>query len=119
MFIFTYLGYHTTYISKYVKFIKVLLTKPVLSINSVLALPKPHSFVSLPLQSSYTTNPGVMNAIHYLIYMIEIDSPYFVGKEHGLPAQFNLSECDYSLVASSFVKHYFSNNSFISAPPRA
>jgi len=116
MFIFTYLGYHTTYISKYVKFIKVLLTKSVLSINSVLALPKPHSFVSLPLQSSYTTNPGVMNAIHYLIYMIEIDRQ---RKEHGLPAQFNLSECDYSLVASSFVKHYFSNNSFISAPPRA
>jgi len=38
--------------------------------------------------------------------------------DQGLPKEFNLSECDYSLLASSFIKHYFTDHSFITAGAR-
>jgi len=61
----------------------------------------------------FTTNKGVVNSINYLIYMIEYD------KNNPNNKRYHIRECDYSLMASTFFKHYFSSDKYIIAPEHA
>lgn len=59
----------------------------------------------------FTRNKGVINSIKYLNYMIDYDSRN--------PVRYQIRECDYSLMVSTFLKHYFNSDPYIIAPEHA